>query len=214
MPILTTSALYDRYSTDLIATQPVTRDIPFSIDTMLQSNNPTTNYVSNVALNIGKNNAAAQISRAWGKPDFSTIPTGATFISSIFHPTPIGDFTSNVRTMRMHRCLRAVVGAQATWNIWSTGNNWGTAGCSNSSNDYDGAVELGNMSVPAAPTLNVPMSMTVLATEFQKLFDGTYTNNGIVLFMDTQIDDLTQYASQDNTTPAYRPYFTVTYMPR
>ena len=51
-------------------------------------------------------------------------------------------------------------------------------------------------------------------SEFQKLYDGTYTNNGVVLFMDTQTDDLTLYASQDNATAAYRPYFTVTYIPK
>jgi hypothetical protein len=212
MPILTTSTWYDRYSTDLIATQPVTVNIPFSADTYLQSNAATKNYATNTSWYVGDSNASAAIGRAWGKPDFSSIPANATFLSSIFHPTPIADLTSNARTMRMHRCLRDVVANQATWNIWKTSNNWGTAGASNNSTDYDGAVEIGNMACLATPVLNVAMSMTLAAAEFQKLYDGTYTNNGIVLFMDTQTDDMTQYASQEHATSAYRPYFTVIYM--
>jgi len=213
MPILTTSTWYDRYSTDLIATQPVTVDIPISADTYMSSNAATTNYSTQNYMYIGEwNNQTGYISRAWVKPDFSLIPSSMTFLSAVFHATPNADYTSNDRTMRMRRCLRDVVSNQATWNIWKTSNNWGTAGASNSTTDYDGAAEVGNMLVPAAPTLNVQMDMTLDHAEFQKLYDGTYTNNGLVLFMDTQLNDMTQWASIEHATVAYRPYFTVQYI--
>lgn len=38
--------------------------------------------------------------------------------------------------MTVYRALRNWVSNQATWNIYSTGNNWGTAGATNSSTDY------------------------------------------------------------------------------
>jgi hypothetical protein len=37
---------------------------------------------------------------------------------------------------KVFRVLRTWVEAQATWTIWSTGNNWTTAGCSSDGNDY------------------------------------------------------------------------------
>ena len=38
--------------------------------------------------------------------------------------------------MTVYRALRNWVSNQATWNIYSTGNNWGTSGATNSSSDY------------------------------------------------------------------------------
>lgn len=186
-------------------------DILMLEDTYLRSDTATTNYSTDTGLRIGENNASVQVNRGWMKPDFALVPPGDDFISAILKLTPILNRTSNVRTMRAHRCLRAVVVGQATHNIFSTGNSWGTAGASNSASDYDGAVEIGNMSVGLTPTLNVALEMTLDAAELKKIFDGTYTNNGIVLFMDAQNADMMEYASTNHATPAYRPIITLTH---
>ena len=188
-----------------------TIDIQMSADTWWESVGTTTNYDTNTGLRIGERNDAAEIWRAWIKPDFTGVPAGATFSSAILKLTPITDLSDNARTMSAHRCLRDVVSNQATWTIWKTSNNWGTAGASNSTTDYDGATALGTLSVPASPTLNTALEMTLNAAEFQKLFDGTYTNNGIVLFVATQSNDGIIYASTDHATSAYRPVITLTY---
>ena len=189
-----------------------TIDIPMISDTTWNGGALDTNYDANVYLRIGKDsNTGGAIWRGWIKPDFSSIPAGSTFNSAILKPTPVYDASDNTRTMRAHRCLRDVVSNQATWQIWKTANSWGTVGCSNSSTDYDGAVEMGNMSVSATQTLNVQMSMTLVHAELQKLFDGTYTNNGIALFMDTQVNDCMMFASQEYETTAYRPIITIDY---
>ena len=70
------------------------------------------------------------------------------------------------------------------------------------------------MACLAAPVLNAEMTMTLSAdgvVEFQKMYDGTYVNNGLVLFMDTQSNDNTAYASTEHETEAYRPNFVITY---
>jgi hypothetical protein len=215
MPYLSTQNWLDYYSNSF-AVQPVTVDIPLAFDTFLQSLSPTTNRDTDVNIGVGENNATASIERQLIKPDFSLILAGHRIISASLYLTPVGDFSSNARTMSAHRTLRAVVSAEATWNIYSTGNNWGTAGCSNSTTDYDGAIEMGTGTIPASPTLNVALEAITFSVagcaELQKLFDGTYTNNGLVLFVDTQTNDLIRYASTDNGTAAYRPYITVTYI--
>lgn len=187
-----------------------TIDLTMSDDIFFLNTNPTTNY-NNTTLGVGESDAAAEIRRSWIKPDFSPLPPNLTFLSAILKLTPIADYSNSVRTLSAHRCLRDVVSNQATWNIWKTGNNWGTAGCSNPTTDYDGAVAIGTMTQPASPTLNVALEMTLNAAEFQKLYDGTYTNNGIVLFVDTQNADQIRYASTDNLTSAYRPIISLVY---
>lgn len=191
----------------------VTRDIPMSADTLLVSNAATTNFDTNGTLYVGEHNAAVQIVRSWIKPDFSSIPENALFYSAVLKMTPIDDLSNSARTMSAHRCLRDVVSNQATWNIWKTGNNWGTAGCSNSTTDYDGSVAIGTATQPASPTLNSALSFTMNlnAAELRKLYDGTYVNNGIILFVDTQSNDSIGYASTDHATAGYRPVITLSY---
>lgn len=212
MPIMSTQHWLDYYSNGLYAVSPVTVSLPMLEDTFFLSSTATTNYATNTSLYVGEDNAATSTGRSWVKPDFSTIPAGATFLSAALNLTPILDRITNARTMRVHRCLRDVVVAQATWNIWKTSNNWATAGASNSSSDYDGAVELGNVALSATPTLNVPIPVTLSASELQKLFDGTYVNNGIILFVDTQTNDQVRFASTDHATAGYRPTIDLTYI--
>jgi hypothetical protein len=135
--------------------------------------------------------------RAWIKPDFSDMPVGLTFSRAFLLLTYQSDSSNNARTLSIHRCLRDVVATQATWNIWKTANNWGTAGASNSTTDYDGAVILGTATQPASPTVPSQLQITLDAVELQKLYDGTYTNNGLIMFVDTQSDDQIVYYSSD-----------------
>lgn len=186
-------------------------DLPMSADNLMQSGFPTTNNDTGTNLGAGENNAGVDIWRSWVKPDFSSLPADAIFESAILKLTPINDLSGAAATMEAHRCLRAAVSNQMTWNIYSTGNNWGTAGASNSSTDYEGSVTMGSMTQPASPTLNVALEMTLSAAELQKLFDGTYTNNGIVLFTTVQSDNGILYASTNHGTAAYRPIITLTY---
>ena len=214
MSYLSTQNYLDYYSNSF-AVQPVTVNLPNSADTYLSQATATTNFDTSVVLSIGDNAGGTAIRRAWIKSDFSAIPAGRRFVSAVLNLNPDADGSSNARTMSAHRCLRAVVSNQATWNIFSTGNNWGTAGASNSSTDYDGATALGTMAVSASPTIDVFLQMTFTAAgvaEYQKLYDGTYTNNGIILFVATQNTDRINYDSQDSTTANLRPFITVTYV--
>lgn len=191
-------------------------DVTMTSDTQMLSNNATTNYDTTNNFQIGEHNALSAICRSLIKPNWSVIPAGQLITAATLKMTPISDASSNARTMYAHRVLRTVNFSQATWNVYSTGNNWGTAGCSNNTTDYDGAVVIGSASQPASPTLNSALSFTMALdpVEVQKFYDGTYVNNGIVLFVDTQVDDDIGYASTDHATSGYRPIVTVTYESR
>jgi hypothetical protein len=118
------------------------------------------------------------------------------------------DRTSNARTMRAYRLKRAWVEAQATWNSYSTGNAWQTAGAIGA-NDIE-ATELGNVSVSATPsgTITIPCD----PAQIQLWVDTPASNLGVLLKMDTEADDATYYYSHTNGTSGNRPYMVVTYL--
>jgi len=186
-----------------------TIEIPLLEDFHLASEDPTTNYDSAVNIGVGEWNAGAAIRRTIIKPDFQTLPEGAVIHSAKLRLYPISpDQSSNARTMSAHRVLRTAINGSATWNKYNGSDNWGTAGCSNSTTDYDGAIALGTMAVPASPTLNTALELEFSETgveELQKMLDGTYANSQIVLFVDTQTDDLIYYASKENTNSTLHP---------
>src|ERR1700754_745345 len=63
----------------------------------------------------------------------SNIPGGSTITAASLVLAANSIVTGHV--IEMYECLRAAVESQATWNIYSTGNNWGTAGALGSGTD-------------------------------------------------------------------------------
>lgn len=204
-----TSKVFSQSSLDIC---PKTITFQMSTDNYMQSATATTNNEGSGSFLIGDIGGGLIVNRAWIKPDFSGLGAGHTFESTILNVTPIEQSYAAARTLYAYRCLRATVSTQQTWNIWKTSNNWGTGGASNSSTDYDGATLLGSVAISSALPLNVPLSMTLNAAELQKLYDGTYTNNGIILFVSTQTNDIVTFASLEHGTTSYRPSIVVEYL--
>jgi hypothetical protein len=198
-------------STTPYAGTHVYAEIPITSDTSIDSNAPTTNFDTDTRFMVGEQVGATAIFRGLIQPDYSSIPSGKTFTFNSFKLTPTGDVSSNNRLIYFYRLLRAWVSNQATWNVYSTGNNWGTAGAGNSSTDYDGATVYGKSVQLGTPTLNSPVEIVLTASEAQKLYDGTHTNNGLLALVATETDDLVEYGSNAQATIAYRPYMRVVY---
>lgn len=183
--------------------------VPLTLtDTYLTGAFPTNNYQTSIYTYVGAYISGGAY-RGILIPKFDNLPSGLTFSGGRLFITPVQKSSNYARTMYIHRILKNTVLSQATWNIFSTGNNWDSAGCSNSSSDYDGSVVIGSVEVSATPTINTPIEITLSSTEFQKIYDGTYTNNGVVLFKDTQFEDCTIFASMEHSTVANRPYFEI-----
>lgn len=191
-------------------------NLPIASDTMIVREDPTGNFSTIADFYVGEYTPAGNVlERAFVKPDFSDI-AGKEIISATLKMTPIYRNSDNTRTMYAHRVLRDVNYSQVTWNEYSTGNNWGTSGCSNSTTDYDGSVVIGSATVPYNITLNSALSfqMVLDADEIQKFNDGTYPNYGLFLFVNGENDDFVGYAAKENTTASYRPLITVDYIDR
>lgn len=109
------------------------------------------------------------------------------------------------------RSARDFVEAEATWNIYKTSNNWGTAGAGNTSSDIH------------SPFLDSSATLTSSSTDMSFKIPGvnitdTLNNVGVVLMIGrSNYDGATNTSvnatigSDDNTTAGNRPIITVYY---
>ncbi len=177
---------------------------PPTYDTFLDSANPTTNYNTSVLLMVGESNAASNyIGRSllkWDSLSDGTIPATATITSAKLTLVFERDRSSNARTLRIYRMKTAWVPSQCTWNIKSTGNNWTTAG------GFDAAdceqTDIGNVSLSDAETPDTALEITLTNSAIQSIVSGAFSNNGFLIKMDTETNDMYIFHSQENTDSA------------
>lgn len=100
-------------------------------DTMVNSQAATTNYSAATTYQMGSNPQSGSYARwAFMRFDLSSIPVGAKINAAALRlvASSDGGGAGSGVYLAARKCKRAYVAAQATWNIYSTGNNWGTAG--------------------------------------------------------------------------------------
>lgn len=176
-------------------------------DCTLISNSATSNF--NSLNRVGeRNDAVGEVNRLLIKFDLSGIPAGSVIDSATLSLMVETDVSSNARTFRVFRVKRVWVPAQATWNIYSTGNNWGTAGCSNTTSDRE-ATDIGNTSFSASETVGQFKDFTLTASVVQDMVAGT--NNGFLVQADTETDDGYGFFTSENGTESKNPKLVVTY---
>lgn len=181
------------------------------VDTRLVSDEATLTHNDGI-LGIGQ--TGATIDRSLLKFDLSSIPAYASIVSATLSLWTKTDYSTNARDVKVYRVLRNWVETQATWNVYSTGNNWGTAGCGNSTTDYDGANIWASTNVSASVPNNTEVQWVFTATglaELKKVINGTYSNYGMLLKADTESADFYYYYSSADATSGYRPKLVIEY---
>ena len=194
----------------IVTLQP---DATAGLDTFISNFAATTNYGTSAELQVGESNADAAVQRGLLKFDLSSIPSGSTITSAILTLTlyHAGSFrASNNRTMYANRMKRAWVESEATWNIYSSGNNWATAGGGTNASDVD-FTAFGNVAMTTSDADESEKSITLSASLVQEWLDGTFTNNGLMLSMGTESDDMYIFHSSDGATSSKRPKLVITY---
>ena len=131
------------------------------IDTYINSSQTTTNYGegTQVILASGKSGLF--------KFDFSGIPSGSIIDSATLRIKVEAVVNSSDAIFNIYRVYRAWVEGEATWNVYSTGNSWGTAGCLNTTTDR-------TSTVMGTKTINdvQEYSIALLASEAQSMFEN------------------------------------------
>jgi hypothetical protein len=184
---------------------------PSATDTHLSSSNPNTNYGTGVGINGGEQVGFADIYRSLIKFDLSSIPPGSKVISAYFELYLTTDQSNVLTVYRLYRVKRAWVEGEATWNIYSTGNSWQTAGAAG---DDDRESEMvGTWTMPSAnPPLNEWYGTYLDIPSIEAMIDGAWSNNGWLLKAVTEVDDAFVFGSSEAVDTAARPRLTIDYI--
>jgi hypothetical protein len=157
-------------------------------DTFFDKGNPTSNNGTAEDMEIGCVFNSPNLYRSLVKFDISSIPAGSTINSATLTIWTAADFSDKTGTIEVYRIRRAWVDTQATWNVYTTGNNWTTAGCDDTTNDRE-AANIGSASTPGSTAADTQQDVTLTAAKIQEMISGgTFTNNGFLLRQSNEAD--------------------------
>lgn len=173
-------------------------------DTKLRSSAATTNYGTDGEISIS--------SSYFGQVNVSLLRFSG--ISNITGPVTVSTATTSLyetqfqgtspMAANVHRIKRAWVESEATYNIYSTSNNWETAGAAGA-NDIDTTP----IASPSLTNTSGYQDITGLAADFEDWINGTYTNDGHKL-AGNEADDQWYFRTSEGTD-GQRPYVTIDY---
>ena len=179
-----------------------------SADTMIRDAAADTNYGTEDHFQVGELKGGAFVDRALVKFNLATIPTDATINTATLRLYDVAlDGSDNNRVMSVYRVLRAWVEGEATWNHYAGTSDWGTVGCANTTSDRE-AGAIGTVNMPATEVEQY-YEITLTASKVQEWIDGTLTNNGVLLQMATETDDLHKFSS--NAAASNKPQLVIDY---
>jgi hypothetical protein len=192
---------------------------PAAADTFILSATPTTNYGTNALIAIGDSSAAASAAyRILAKFDLSGIPANAKIITAALELNEYQAYDTagtGSWTAALYAMLRDWVEAEATWNQYSSGNNWTTAGASGAG-DIGSAVDGITLDGTAAVGF-VTWNGAGLAALVQAWVEGSVSNYGVLIAAPTAeykgVAPLSANLFRSNVyaTSGDRPKLTVTY---
>lgn len=113
----------------------------------------------------------------------------------------------------IHRLLRNWTANQATWNVYTTGNSWTTAGALSDGNDRVGAASA-TVVLPGYTLGDTTVSSAGMATDVQNWINGITPNYGWLIADDVPFDpdngNYSVFTSSDGTN-TQRPYLVIDY---
>jgi hypothetical protein len=181
-------------------------------DTYLKvgNNAQDTNFGSSTVIYIGSGIDSTH--RGLIKFDFSPIPSAAIVSAATLEIYMTAEDSIYVRTIGVYRIIRAWVETQTTWNIASTGINWGSPGGANTTTDIN-PTAIGSKDMTTTEAVGFKSFGLTVAT-VQGWINGTILNYGMHLKNTTEADESASwsFASSNNADTSIRPKLTVTYL--
>lgn len=177
-----------------------------SKDTYIVAENPTSNSDTDVWLYVGERDVSAQRMRSLIQFDLSSLPDAAIISSATLRLYLGAENSSTGRTMRVYRLKRAWVENQVTWNVYSTGNNWQTAGGFGS--DDCEQTEIASYVFSPTETINAYKNVVFSGITSKAQLD---LGNGWLMKMDTESNDAMIFRSSNHSTASQRPELIIEY---
>jgi len=189
-------------------------DDTIAIDSFIMANDPTGNYGTFTNISIGYVASVGSIKGLFGfswiwnsllnrKIKFTSDLKLSLYVISI---EGVGGYVSYGKFIK-----RAWVESQVTWNIYSTGNNWQTAG-GEGANDSDSTnYSLATGTLTAGSWFNFCISAGYLQGEMSGVYSGILLVGASP--RGTANTDYSAIASSSNATAANRPKYSFSYEP-
>lgn len=174
---------------------------------------PTSNQNADTSLFVGEFATVGEKARTLIKFPLDQIPAGSIINSATLRLFKTSDQATNTRTQEVHRLLVSFVETEATWNKRNAANNWTTAGAGSSGNDYEAATTATRSFVHNEATGEFASYTMDTAKIQQMITGGSFTNNGFLIFAQTETDDAWGFASNANGTSANHPELEINYTP-
>lgn len=186
-------------------------DYSGTIDNNLYENAPTT--VQTGGLDIGKHSSGGWRMGVLAFTGISSLPSSISVSAATVHADLTNSAGLKNHVFTSYRLLRDWVEAEATWNIYSTGNNWGTAGGTGGA-DRSATTTGTSENIPETPHqyYELIQDAAQLRTDVENFASGTYSNYGWHIERTDDSND-TQFRVFDEheDTDGQRPYLSVTY---
>ena len=122
--------------------------------------------------------------------------------------TIVSDEATNLSNFCLYTVKQNWLENQATWNAYSTGNNWQTAGAGGA-NDID-TTAIACLSFGRDDPYGTQKVWSLPTSVLQAMLDGSAPNYGF-LIRSGEGEDKYQFASSDNATASFRPKLVVEY---
>ena len=154
------------------------------LDARIASNDPTWQGQDQFVVgdnSEGANNAA----RSFLEFDITSIPSGDSIDDVIVSLWEFGANGTGSWNVELRVVLQSIVHSQVTHNIYSTGNNWASAGCSTDGTDRRAAISKAVSFDGTSAGAFVDFDGATVDQDFQDWLDGTTVNNGYLVFAPT-----------------------------
>jgi len=141
--------------------------------------------------------------------------SGATVTSAKLYLWCASQGNYEITSMSVYRVLQNWTADEATWNSFSTGNSWNTAGCTAASDsgvddDLNYDRHLTPLDSVDVSTTNVWYSLDITSL-VQGWVDGTIKEYGVVTIGTEAASTYATFYSSENADDAHRPYLEITY---
>lgn len=174
------------------------------IDSMLRQGSATTNYGSATTLGVDGDDGNGVDKSVLVKWDISNIPAGKT-VSSVSLTFQVVNASGD--SYQVYEVKRNWNESQTTWNIFSSGNNWQTAGALGA-NDRGSSI-LGTAGPAPAGAYTITLNAAGIAL-IQNWVNNPAANFGLIIASPTSADGL-DFSSSEAATASDRPKLTVVY---
>ena len=181
-----------------------------SADVHIYAGGATTNYASDTENIISGDRQFWDIYRTLISFDLSGIPAGSTINSATLELYQHAESHSGSGSTNhsIYRLKRNWVEDQATWNVYSTGNSWSSAGAFHADDCEQTPIATTAL---GGTTGSGYKSWSLDPDAISEIVEGTWTNYGFLLKSQTESDDGHHFRPSEYVESAQRPKLTIDY---